>query len=59
MFKNYKKIFFIGIGGIGMSALAKYFLNKDKIIYGYDILRSDICISLKKKVQKLHIVRKI
>ena len=39
MFKNYKKIFFIGIGGIGMSALAKYFLNKDKIIYGYDILR--------------------
>ena len=59
MFKNYKKIFFIGIGGIGMSALAKYFLNKDKIIYGYDILRSDICISLENKVQKLHIVRKI
>ena len=53
MFKNYKKIFFIGIGGIGMSALAKYFLNKDKIIYGYDILRSDICISLEKKGSKI------
>ena len=53
MFKNYKKIFFIGIGGIGMSALAKYFLNKDKIIYGYDILRSDICISLEKQGSKI------
>ena len=27
MFKNYKKIFFIGIGGIEMNSLAKYFLN--------------------------------
>ena len=36
-----------------MSALAKYFLNKDKIIYGYDILRSDICISLEKKGSKI------
>ena len=53
MFKNYKKIFFIGIGGIGMSALAKYFLNKDRIIYGYDILRSDICISLEKQGSKI------
>ena len=53
MFKNYKKIFFIGIGGIGMSAVAKYFLNKDKIIYGYDILRSDICISLEKQGSKI------
>ena len=53
MFKNYKKIFFVGIGGIGMSALAKYFLNKDKIIYGYDIHRSDICISLEKQGSKI------
>ncbi len=49
MFENYKKIFFVGIGGIGMSALAKYFLNLGKMIYGYDILRSDICISLEKQ----------
>tara|TARA_B100000965_G_scaffold168101_1_gene140210 strand:- start:397 stop:1749 length:1353 start_codon:yes stop_codon:yes gene_type:complete len=30
------KVFFIGIGGIGMSALAKYFLQKNIQVYGYD-----------------------
>ena len=29
-------VYFIGIGGIGMSALAKYFLNKGCTVYGYD-----------------------
>jgi UDP-N-acetylmuramate--alanine ligase len=31
-----KKIYFLGIGGIGMSALARYFLSKGIIIHGYD-----------------------
>ena len=53
MFKNYKKIFFIGIGGIGMSALAKYFLNRDKMIYGYDVSCSDICKSLENQGSKI------
>ena len=30
------KIFFIGIGGIGMSALARYFKSKGKEVSGYD-----------------------
>ena len=30
------KVYFIGIGGIGMSALAKYFLQKNIQVYGYD-----------------------
>ena len=29
-------VFFIGIGGIGMSGLAKYFLDKNVKVYGYD-----------------------
>ncbi len=29
-------VFFIGIGGIGMSALAKYFLHKGATVSGYD-----------------------
>ena len=29
-------VFFIGIGGIGMSGLAKYFLDKGVKVYGYD-----------------------
>ncbi|MEO0058998.1 MAG: UDP-N-acetylmuramate--alanine ligase [Bacteroidota bacterium] len=34
--KNIKNIFLIGIGGIGMSALARYFKYLDKIVVGYD-----------------------
>ena len=30
------KVYFIGIGGIGMSALANYFLQKNIQVYGYD-----------------------
>lgn len=34
--KNYANIFFLGIGGIGMSALARYFHSLGKSVYGYD-----------------------
>src|ERR1700722_11547073 len=34
--KNIKKIYFIGIGGIGMSALARYFRFHGKDVSGYD-----------------------
>lgn len=34
--ENYTNIFFIGIGGIGMSNLARYFLAKRKTVGGYD-----------------------
>jgi UDP-N-acetylmuramate--alanine ligase len=30
------KLFFIGIGGIGMSSLARYFNSRDKEVMGYD-----------------------
>lgn len=41
-----RKIYFIGIGGIGMSALAKYFFNKNLIISGYDKTQTNITDSL-------------
>lgn len=34
--KDIKKIYFIGIGGIGMSALARYFKGQGKEVSGYD-----------------------
>src|SRR5579871_4786750 len=34
--KDIKKIYFIGIGGIGMSALARYFKFHGKEVSGYD-----------------------
>ena len=33
---NYKNFYFIGIGGIGMSALARYFRSLGKNVLGYD-----------------------
>ncbi len=43
---SYKYIYLVGIGGIGMSALARYFNKTGKIIYGYDMKKSDLCIQL-------------
>ena len=39
---NYKKIHFIGIGGIGLSALAKFLTNDGHKISGSDIKQSEI-----------------
>ena len=39
-------IYFIGIGGIGMSALARYFLSKGLKVSGYDRTRSEITDAL-------------
>ncbi len=33
---DYKYIYFLGIGGIGMSALARYFKAMGKVVSGYD-----------------------
>ncbi|MEL7065047.1 MAG: Mur ligase domain-containing protein, partial [Bacteroidota bacterium] len=34
--KNYQYVYFIGIGGIGMSALARWFSAQCKSVFGYD-----------------------
>ena len=33
---EFQKVYFLGIGGIGMSALARYFLHEGKKVAGYD-----------------------
>lgn len=33
---QYRRVYFLGIGGIGMSALARYFLHEGKAVAGYD-----------------------
>ena len=33
---EYKNVYFLGIGGIGMSALARYFLHGGYAVAGYD-----------------------
>ena len=41
-----KNIYFIGIGGIGMSALARYFVSKGCVVSGYDKTETALTKSL-------------
>jgi UDP-N-acetylmuramate--alanine ligase len=45
-FKNIEVLYFVGIGGIGMSALARYFKLMGKEVYGYDKTPSPITSAL-------------
>lgn len=45
-FKNIEGVYFVGIGGIGMSALALYFRKGGFTVAGYDRSESSISISL-------------
>ncbi|WP_316743549.1 UDP-N-acetylmuramate--L-alanine ligase [Pedobacter antarcticus] len=41
-----KRVYFMGAGGIGMSALARYFKNRGCAVYGYDKTRTTLTIAL-------------
>ena len=45
-FKNTEGMYFVGIGGIGMSALALYFAKGGYVVAGYDRSESRITLSL-------------
>lgn len=49
MKKNIKKVYFIGIGGIGTSALAQYYLAKGAKVSGSDLASSEITKMLKER----------
>ncbi|MBR2025008.1 MAG: UDP-N-acetylmuramate--L-alanine ligase [Clostridia bacterium] len=48
LFKKSKRIFFIGIGGISMSALAKFCLSENKTVFGCDNKITDMTTQLEK-----------
>lgn len=50
---QYKNIYFVGIGGIGMSALSRYF-NKKVNVLGYDKVRSELCLQLESENIDIH-----
>ena len=49
-----KAIYFIGAGGIGMSALVRYFLSKGKIVGGYDRTPSQLTHKLAEEGAWIH-----
>ncbi len=47
-------IYLIGIGGIGMSALARYFKQQGKEVSGYDRAKTPLTIQLQKEGMNIH-----
>ena len=50
----FNSVYFIGIGGIGMSALARYFLHRGLVVGGYDKTPSDLTRQLEKEGAQIH-----
>jgi len=50
----YKNYYFLGIGGIGMSAIARYFKSKGFAVAGYDRVRSELCAELESEKIAIH-----
>ena len=53
-FKNIKAVYFIGAGGIGMSAIARYFIKKGLVVGGYDKTPSDLTRRLEIEGMLIH-----
>lgn len=49
-----KSYYFIGIGGIGMSALARYFMHGGHAVGGYDRTPSALCDALTQEGAEIH-----
>jgi UDP-N-acetylmuramate--alanine ligase len=52
--KKIQTIYFVGIGGIGMSAIARYFASNGKLVAGYDKTPSQITSSLEELGVEIH-----
>lgn len=47
--RRFQRVYFIGIGGIGMSALARYFNGQGRSVAGYDRHRSELTQALERE----------
>ena len=52
--KNIKRLFFLGIGGIGMSALARYFKSQGAEVSGYDKTQTHLTHEL--EAEGIHVI---
>lgn len=51
---NIKQVYFLGIGGIGMSALARYFASQGIAVSGYDRTPTELTLQLEKEGIAIH-----
>lgn len=54
MIANYQNIYLIGIGGIGMSALARWFKSQGFMVGGYDLTSSSLTTQLESEGILIH-----
>ena len=54
MERNYRKIYFLGIGGIGMSALARYYMHEGCRVAGYDRTETPLTRALAAEGAEIH-----
>ena len=54
MKRNYENIYFLGIGGIAMSALARYFLHEGYRVAGYDLTATPLTRALESEGALVH-----
>ena len=52
--KDIKAVYFIGAGGIGMSAIARYFIHRGVVVAGYDRTPSTLTKQLEKEGMLIH-----
>ena len=52
--KDIKAVYFVGAGGIGMSAIARYFIKKGHVVAGYDKTPSTLTKQLEKEGMLIH-----
>lgn len=52
--KDIKAVYFIGAGGIGMSAIARYFIHRGQVVAGYDKTPSGLTHQLEKEGMLIH-----
>ena len=52
--KDIKAVYFVGAGGIGMSAIARYFIKKGLVVAGYDKIPSDLTKRLETEGMLIH-----
>ncbi|MDD7257461.1 MAG: UDP-N-acetylmuramate--L-alanine ligase [Prevotellaceae bacterium] len=52
--KDIKAVYFVGAGGIGMSAIARYFLGRGMVVAGYDKTPSALTTQLEKEGRLIH-----
>ena len=52
--KDIKAVYFVGAGGIGMSAIARYFLNKGVVVAGYDKTKTSLTVQLEEEGMLVH-----